>query len=175
MTTPVPAPKVTEAEFLELPTSKDHLELVDGEVIMAPSPTRRHQDVLSEIFAALRTWAKSHQPAYLGLSPLDVRLAPNRIVQPDLFLVLAGLGAQERPLKVVPDLCVEVLSERRSYDRLAKRLMYAEAGVREYWMVDVDDRSVEIARGLKTVRVEREVLTSPLLLGFRIELQTLWP
>ncbi len=112
MTTPVPAPTVTEAEFLDLPTSKDHLELVDGEVVFAPSPTRQHQDVLSE---------------------------------------------------------------RRSYDRLAKRLVHAEAGVRECWMVDVDGRSVEIAQGVKTVRVERDELTSPLLPGFRLELPTLWP
>ncbi len=167
-------PRVSEAEFLELPVTHDRVELLDGEVIMAASPTRQHQDVVLRLARVLGAWADAHRPAYVGLAPLDVRIAAGRIVQPDLFVVLAGVGSEERPLSVVPDLVVEVLSERRSYDRLAKRVVYAEASVREYWLVDPDDRAVEVVEGLRTVRVERVRLESAVLPGLSADVRSLW-
>jgi Uma2 family endonuclease len=78
---------VSEAEFLRLPESSRPTELVDGEVITAPSPTYWHQEVLLRLVAALRTWAAGQaQPFTVVHAPLDVRFGPGRILQPDAMV-----------------------------------------------------------------------------------------
>lgn len=129
---------VTEEEFLALPESHEHIELIDGEVFVAPSPTTRHQFLIRRLLNALEVWVAAQTERYdIGLSPLDVRFGENRILQPDLFVV-AGLldNDQKGPVTTIPLLCVEVMSQRRTYDRLTKRTVYAEAGVPEYWTVE---------------------------------------
>lgn len=141
-----------EEEFLSLPESHDRIELLDGEVILSPSPTYAHQRIVAELLRHLMAWADAHPPAAVGLSPLDVRLGDSRILQPDLFIVRDGIPADlQGPVRAIPDLVVEVTSENRSYDRMTKRLAYAEAGVPEYWIVDRRERRLELIQGLETV------------------------
>lgn len=145
---------VSEEEFLSLPESMDRIELLDGEVIVSPAPTPLHQKVLGKLYRVFCSWQEAHPPAEVGLSPLDVRLAPGRIVQPDLFLVLAGFSPRAAPpLDLVPSLVVEVVSARRSYDRITKRSVYADAGVAEYWIVDPLLGQVELVAGIQTLGV----------------------
>jgi Uma2 family endonuclease len=168
--------RVSEAEFLSLPESLDHIELVDGEVVLSPAPSVLHQEVVRNLCFVLTLWARAHPPAAVGLSPLDVRLAPGRIVQPDLFVLLQGFPkAATGPLDAIPDLTIEVLSARTTYDRLAKRLLYAEAGVREYWVVDPQERTLEQIVGLETVAIRNDRIVSHALPELTIELPTLFP
>lgn len=51
---------VSESEFLSLPESMRPTELVDGDLVKAPSPSYWHQEVLSRLVMALRAWAASH-------------------------------------------------------------------------------------------------------------------
>jgi Uma2 family endonuclease len=168
---------VTEREFLALPETMERVELLDGEVIVAPSPTAWHQEILGRLVLALRSWAGLHEgPAFVGMAPLDVRFAPGRILQPDLFVILDKLPLdREGPIDRVPQLCVEVLSTNRSYDRLTKRFVYAAAGVEELWIVEPSGM-VERWQGPELSQVEElvESLTTPLLAGFRLELTTLF-
>lgn len=129
---------VSEAEFLSLPESVQRIELVDGEVIMSPSPSFWHQEVLARLVVELRAWAAARTPPpSVVQAPLDVKLGSDRIVQPDAVVFLDPLPRDvSGPITRIPDLCVEVLSSNRSYDRITKRFLYAEAGVREYWIVD---------------------------------------
>ena len=166
---------VTEAEYLAMPETSVRMELLDGELIMAPSPGTDHQNIVGELFFALKTWARSGaEPAYIGLSPLDVRFGANRILQPDLFVLLGRSDAPERPIDVIPDLCIEVLSRNRAYDRITKRYVYAEAGVREFWAVEPLGL-VERWHGEALGRSERveDRLTSELLPGFAFDVGTL--
>ena len=137
MSTPARA-VVSEAEFLALPESTQRLELIDGEVIAAPSPSLRHQEVLIRIVTALRVWASSTNAGVTIMqAPLDVRFAPGRILQPDAMVFLAPLpDGIETPIERVPEICIEVLSHNRAYDRVTKRYLYAEGGVLEYWIAD---------------------------------------
>lgn len=145
---------VSEDEFLSLPESMDRIELLDGEVIVSAAPSPLHQHVLGELLIRFRAWQLVHPPASVGLAPLDVRIAPGRIVQPDLFLVLPGFSPRaSAPLDLVPDLVVEVVSAKRSYDRITKRSIYADAGVAEYWIVDPFLEQIEQVSGLETVTV----------------------
>ncbi|MBC8068772.1 MAG: Uma2 family endonuclease [Deltaproteobacteria bacterium] len=165
---------VTEAEFLALPESMDRIELIDGEVTLPPSPTPRHQLVLGRLFRAISTWADAHAPAFVGLAPLDVRIAEGRIVQPDLFVLRGGWSGDDGPIEAVPELVVEVLSQRRGYDRITKRLIYAEAGVAEYWVVDPTAQTLELYSGIEPMAPERTRVTSGALEGLTVELEPLW-
>lgn len=142
--------RVTEEEFLALPESHDHVELIDGEVILSPSPLPVHQLLVLELAHRVKLWTEDHPPSFVGLSPLDVRIQPGRILQPDLFVLCPGLERLDALIEAVPDLVVEVLSSQPTYDRLTKRLAYAEAGVPEYWIVDPVERTIELVTGLET-------------------------
>lgn len=166
---------MTEAEFLALPESHDRIELIDGEVILGPSPTPVHQMIVAKLCRVVGSWADEHPPAFLGLSPLDVRIAPGRIVQPDLFVLLAGPPAPEGPVDAVPELVVEVLSRDRGYDRVTKRVLYAHAGVAEYWIVDPLQRCIEVCQGLDQVEVFTDVAPSSVASGLRVQIRSLLP
>lgn len=134
---PDPGPYVTEAEFLSLPESMDKVELIDGEVFVAPSPTFRHQFVLRRLVRALEDWAAAQsEPFEVVQSPSDVKFGLDRILQPDAYVLAGTVDLDHKgPITRIPLLCVEVLSTNRSYDRIMKRALYAEAGVAEYWTV----------------------------------------
>lgn len=169
---------VTEDEFLELPETTERLELIDGEIHVAPSATAEHQLILQELGYQLETWIRQHRkprPA-MRYAPCDVRFGPDRVLQPDLFVVLAGLPRrQPMPIRTVPDLCVEVLSQNRIYDRLAKRLIYAEAGVTELWTVDPAGFVEQwTGPGLTHREICKAALATPLLPGFSLNVAALF-
>jgi len=163
---------MTEAEFLALPETEQRMELLDGDVILSPAPTNVHQVLVGALHIALHEWAVAHPPAFVGLSPFDVRIAPNRVVQPDLFLLFDGLPSKQL-LRRPPDLVIEALSTNRSYDRLAKRLVYAEAGVGEYWIVDARLRRIEVV-AREDYRIEAERCESAVASGLGIDLPALF-
>lgn len=166
----------TEEEFLTLPESTDKVELLDGEVILWPSPTYRHQSILRQVVRELEDWAASQsRDVAIGMAPLDVRFGPGRILQPDAFVLFSHVPSdQVGPISQVPALCVEVMSGNRAYDRMTKRLVYAEAGVAELWTIS-SDALVERWCGerLGECEVATECLTSPLLPGFSFDLARL--
>lgn len=172
-----PAPvhhRVTEAEFLALPETMDRVELLDGEVIVAPSPLVRHQEVLGALFLQVAPWARANPPAKVFLAPLDIRFGPERILQPDLAVfVSAPPPADALPVPIVPEIVAEVLSQRRAYDRITKRAVYLEAGVREYWIVDPDNRVIEVVTPGASRLVDAE-LVSGVAVGLTVELEPLF-
>lgn len=107
---------------------------------------------------------------------MDVRLAPARILQPDAMVFLRPLPRDvAAPIEQIPELCVEVLSTNRTYDRITKRFLYAEAGVAEYWIVD--PRGVVERRtgpGLAQAEELDTALTSALLPGFELDIRALF-
>lgn len=167
---------VTEEEFLSLPTSTSKVELLDGEVIVAPAPSWRHQTVLSNLVFALKIWARTRPgPVSVGQSPVDIRFAEGRILQPDAFVIFDRVPLDTRgPLDRIPELCVEVLSTDRVMDRVTKRSIYAGAGVREYWVVEPTG-VVERWHGDGLGQADEigGVLESPLLPGFSLDVRTL--
>ena len=167
---------MTEREFMELPESMDKIELLDGEMIVSPSPTLRHQRIVATLFDALRGWTAEHGPAEALMSPLDIRFGPDRILQPDLLVFLGGLPADPpMPLTTVPDIAIEVMSSKRAWDRYVKRSVYLEAGVREVWVVDAENRAVEVYGRGDGMLVFTDTLTSPHLPGFALEVAGIFP
>jgi Uma2 family endonuclease len=82
---------------------------------------------------------------------------------------------QSGPLSRVPEICIEVLSTDRVYDRVTKRMIYAQAGVQEYWVVEPAGL-IEHFSGPNLARIEelRGHLTTPLLAGYDLDLDELF-
>jgi Uma2 family endonuclease len=155
----------------------DRIELLDGEVIVSPSPSIWHQELLSRVVHRLRSWQESTSATvFIGQAPLDVRFGTGRILQPDAFLCLEEIPLDlEGPLNRSPDLCIEVLSTNRAFDRLTKRLVYATSGVRELWLLEPGG-AIErwSGQGLNEAEVLTATLTSPLLRGFELDVEALF-
>ena len=171
------AATVSETEFLALPESVLKTEFLDGAVVLSPAPTYWHQELVLRIATALREWGRRHAgETSIGVAPVDIRFGPGRILQPDVFVYLERIPRDARgPLESVPALVVEVLSPDRVYDRVTKRLVYAAAGVREYWVVDPAGRVERFTgAGLAEVETVHATHTSPLLPGFELALDVLF-
>lgn len=172
MATSPPAQRLTYADLLEMPDDGTRYELIDGEAYIIPGPNAEHQTVLLELAIRLREAIRDRSTLFIA--PLDVVLADDTVLQPDLLLVTPGGRAQiKRGVEGPPDLAVEILSPtsvRR--DRGVKRAAYARFGVGEYWLVDLNQQAVEVYRldpgPSPAYRLERiyrpgDVLTTPLL------------
>lgn len=123
-------------EFLALDVPDDgrRYELVDGVLLVTPSPFVQHQRVVRQLVQALVPVCPTELEVF-G-SPLDVRLSDRTVVEPDVLVVRAEDALGKR-LSGVPVLCVEVLSDStRGHDLLLKRERYEAAGVPSYWVVN---------------------------------------
>ena len=136
----------TFAEYRALPDDGQRYEVLDGELVVVPSPNRRHQSIIVDLVLLLRPWLDARGGGRLYIAPLDVRLHECTVCQPDL-LVIAAADLARHPEGYVdgpPLLACEILSRStRGRDLIRKRSLYARFGVPWYWIVDPDGRSIE--------------------------------
>ena len=110
--------RATEAEFLGFPESMQKIELIDGDVVRSPAPTVDHQEILRRLLFEISAWARG-RAVFVGQSPCDVRFGPERILQPDAFVILERIPRSWKgPITRVPELCIEVFSRDIAYDRM---------------------------------------------------------
>lgn len=142
--------KLSFEEFCQLPESNLPHELIDGELRMPAAPNWRHQEILGNIYVALRKHVKERNLGYVGLAPIDVVLDRSRplVLQPDvLFVSRERAGIVQDKVYGGPELTVEIFSGSGAvFDRTEKAAFYAQYGVREYWLVDPDAETVEVRR-----------------------------
>ena len=127
------------------PLRTPRYELVDGELLVTPSPSRWHQLAVTELVVALHVYLEANPVGYALASPSDVELEPEFLSQPDVYVVPMGewrrLGDSHAIGRIA--LAIEVLSPSSSrHDRVRKRPKY-QRHVPEYWIVDLDARLVE--------------------------------
>jgi Uma2 family endonuclease len=130
-------------DYLKLP-DEPRCELILGRLYATPRLTFLHQAVVSLLMLRLHEVAGRTGGA-AAITPLDVKLADHSVVQPDVIYVSASrLEIVGDRIEGAPDLLVEVLSPGTSRrDRNEKLKLYAESGVREYWIVDSIERQIE--------------------------------
>ena len=124
-------------------------ELIDGELLVTPSPTRAHQHAVREILSLLTPYVQYHALGVVEVSPADIRLTPRTIVQPDVFVSPLVNGRTSLDWRDTTSLllAVEILSPSSvRADRVTKRRFYARHSVDEYWVVDLDTRIIERTR-----------------------------
>lgn len=130
----------------------ERVELIDGEpYMMAPAPSPDHQSISWELVLQIGNYLKGKKcRAYHA--PFDVRLFEedgdqpynvDTVVQPDLLVVCDPSKLDGHGCKGAPDLIIEILSpSTRQHDRLTKLNLYQRAGVKEYWIVDPEEKTV---------------------------------
>lgn len=119
-------------------------ELLFGRLYVMSGPTLQHQATLQTIWLQLKRIAQaSGGRAYFA--PLDVALADHSVVQPDaIYVSPERFGVLRRRIEGAPDLLVEVLSPGTARrDRGEKLMLYAQTGIREYWILDHQVRQIE--------------------------------
>ena len=175
--------KMNYDQYCLLPEDRNQYELIDGELIVTPSPTARHQQISGKLFAGLFAFVETNGLGRVYGAPLDAIFDEYTVVQPDiLFVSRERLGevVKER-IEGVPDLAVEILSPSTAdKDRRRKLAVYSRFGVREYWIVDPEGRTIElyerIGEALKLTRrfALSETFESRLISGFRVEVASIF-
>jgi Uma2 family endonuclease len=137
----------TSDQVRAMPDDGNRYEVVYGELLVTPAPRAWHQRLVLRLAAALETYLAGHPAAGVAFtSPADISWGSDVLVQPDVFVVAQDEArtltwSRMRTLLLV----AEVLSPSTSKgDRFLKRLRYREVGVPLYWVVDGDERSVEV-------------------------------
>ena len=141
--------RLTVDGYLAGPEQLRRTELVWGIVREPPAPKYGHQSVVTRTVVLLDQHVREHASGRVCVAPVDVVLDARKglVVQPDVvFVSNARLEVIRDQVWGAPDLVVEVLSDAtRRRDRTLKWRWYRRYGVREYWVIDPVEKSVEVA------------------------------
>jgi len=124
-------------KYLNLP-EKYPAELLEGEIVMVPSPGRKHQKVSGEIFNRLFERVENGELGEVYYE-FDVKFDEENVLRPDIvFVSKERLDIiKDNWIEGAPDMVVEVLSPTSATrDLIVERDVYEKFGVREYWVVD---------------------------------------
>ncbi|MBI5498262.1 MAG: Uma2 family endonuclease [Deltaproteobacteria bacterium] len=157
-------------------------EIIAGDLYVNPSPLPRHQRVSREFLVELALFLRHAGLGEVLDAPIDVRLGDD-VFGPDIVVVLkAGQAViRDKWIEGPPDIVIEILSpSTEKVDRTTKANAYARHGVPEYWLVDAEGRRLERYelrdRAFERVAIhaDADVVTTPRLPGFRLELGRVW-
>lgn len=133
-------PAMTYEEFLAWADEDTHAEWVEGEVVVFMPVSRAHQAIAVFLTTLLNLWLEATAAGQLYTAPFGMRLRGGRAHrEPDLMVVGRGSLDRVRPLFLdgPADIAIEIVSnESVTRDRRDKMREYAEAGVKEYWLLD---------------------------------------
>lgn len=131
----------------------ERVEIINGEAFMMAPPSRVHQEISVAITAQLYNYLEGKQ-CKVYPAPFGVRLfeqggdSPENVdtmVEPDISVVCDSSKLDSHGCKGAPDLIIEILSpSTQRHDRLVKLGLYQRAGVREYWTVNPEDKTVQV-------------------------------
>jgi len=159
---------------------KERVELIKGKIFkMSPAPNRRHQEISTFLHGELYLNLKKSQ-CHLFAAPFDVKLDlkdDTTVVQPDICVICDESKLKDFGCEGAPDLIIEILSPGNSSKEMKdKFFLYEENEVKEYWMVNPEEKSILIYflengkfRGSKPF-VPGETATSNVIKSFSIEL-----
>jgi Uma2 family endonuclease len=159
----------------------ERVEIIKGFILkMSPAPSRKHQTVSQNVNKYFLNLF-NNQSCSVYAAPFDVRLPiksikkETTIVQPDLCIICDENKLDDKGCNGAPDLIVEILSPKNSkHDVDTKFNLYQESGVKEYWIVEPEERIVLVYTlkndeyiGLKPF-TEGEIIKSPLFPEMKI-------
>ncbi len=171
------------SDIWDAPEDGNRYEVIDGALFVTPPPSFWHQNAIAELLTYLLPHVHEHGLGKVIPAPVGVVLSDDDGVEPDIVYVSRErLGIiTDRGIEGAPDLVVEVLSPSTRHTDLKDKLdEYARAGVGEYWIVDPDERWIEV-HALSGKRYRRAMrvsaggeASSTVLTGFTILADTLF-
>ncbi|MBS0619559.1 MAG: Uma2 family endonuclease [Spirochaetes bacterium] len=170
--------RVSREEYLDLEEDGFRYDVVDGVMVMAPSPSFQHGNLAGSITGMLYAYFQQ-QPLGVFASETDVFLPDDGdVVRPDISMILnENLHIVKTHIHGAPDMVFEILSpSTRHRDLGDKAERYLKGGVKEYWIIDPADETLHlwINQGDVWKKKQGNVLESGLLPGFQIETGRLW-
>lgn len=175
--------RMTAEEFLALPETQEHYELINGVVFMSPSPDLVHQELMTELIFQFRAFLKRHPIGWI-FPDIDFSIAAapvgkDTVYRPDLvYVTRESMPTRTRRLGCTPSIIVEILSPRtRNLDLRTKLDDYERAGVPEYWVIDPASASFQFHRLVdgRYVKAEPagESYATSIVPGFSLDLASL--
>ena len=129
----------TEEDYYNLPEDV-RAELIDGQIYYQAAPSRIHQKILMALSSAIHNYIRSKKgPCEVYPAPFAVQLHKNKdtIVEPDISVICDKNKLTDRGCTGAPDWIIEIISPGNpGHDLILKLNLYANAGVREYWIAD---------------------------------------
>lgn len=176
-------------DYLSWPED-ERWEIIDGEAYsMSPAPSRLHQELSGILFGELYSFLKKGKQCKVFSAPFDVKFPVGKerdedittVVQPDISVVCDFAKLDDRGCKGAPDLIIEILSPATgAKDMKMKFHLYEKHGVREYWLVLPEERSVMIFHlkdgeyGKPEIFTFEDELFSRVLEGLKLDLKELF-
>ena len=141
----------TYRDYYNMPDDGNRYEIIDGELYMMAAPSPSHQRIISALIARFYYYLRGKPCSVFG-SPFDVRLAIYgekgddviNVVQPDVLVYCSKDKIDKRGGIAAPEIAIEVFSPwTKKMDRQRKLNLYEKAGVKEYWIVDGENETIE--------------------------------
>jgi len=170
-------PLMTVDDLDTMPDDGNRYEIMEGELFVSRAPGLPHQLVITNIIGCFLRYLEKNPIGRIVTTP-GLILSRHSGVIPDLVFYSHARGDEiiwHERLNAAPEIVIEILSpgrENLARDRVAKRKLYDKHHVKEYWIVDIENRSVEIYRlanqslELHATLRNNDELTSPILPGF---------
>ena len=174
----IPSKVFTYKDYLKLDDDKRY-EIINGELIMVPAPDLEHQETSGELDFLFRQYIKKNNLGKIFTAPTDVILDEKNTIQPDIIYV------SKKNLHILrkkgifgsPDCVVEILSPSSiEVDRYKKMPLYEKFKIKEYWIVDVANKAIEIFTleddkyKIFSFAAEKGIIKSNVIKGFKIEI-----
>ena len=157
-----PGTPLTYEDYAALtPPDSGNYELHDGKIVFMPSPTPLHQDIATELTTRMRIYSKARQLGKVYAAPLDTLFDDINTFQPDVLFIAKERAFIIGPKKIegAPDLVVEILSPSNHAKEMAyKKMIYELLGVREYWLVNLENQTITQYENIEKEFVKRQVL-----------------
>ncbi|MDP8246143.1 MAG: Uma2 family endonuclease [Candidatus Hinthialibacter antarcticus] len=138
--------KYTYQDYCLFPEDKRY-EIINGDAYMVPAPLTRHQKIIGKLYVLMVDYLKKSPIGEAWIAPVDVVLSEHDIVQPDLLFITNERKSivTEANVQGAPDWVCEILSPSSiERDRDLKLKLYSRHGVKEYWIIDPEARSIEV-------------------------------
>jgi Uma2 family endonuclease len=136
----------TYTEMCAVFPAESRLELLDNQIIIMPSPTTNHQNIVKRLFKLLDSHVGDEKNGAVFFAPLDVKLDESNTVQPDVIYVSPEQAEiiKEKCIDGAPDMLMEVLSTNKKDDLVDKKKLYEKKGVKEYWTVSPKKQEIKV-------------------------------
>ena len=135
----------TENDYYNLPEDV-RAEIINGRIYYQAAPSRIHQKLLSELHALIHSYIKAKgRKCQVYPAPFAVKLKSDKrnIVEPDISVICDPKKLTDKGCCGAPDWIIEIVSSSSSsHDYIRKLNLYAESGVREYWIVNPMNQTV---------------------------------
>ncbi|MCL1997072.1 MAG: Uma2 family endonuclease [Defluviitaleaceae bacterium] len=175
--------KQTYTDYASWKDDGNRYELIDGVPHMMAAPNFSHQIVLSNLNIIIGSYLKGKNCIAVP-SPLDVRLNYNdgddTVVQPDIAIICDKSKIAQEGIRGIPDMIVEIISPGSAkMDRIIKYKKYESAGVKEYWIVNPTDQTVEahtLEKGIYRKNVYAKIGSVPITIldGFFVAIEDIF-